>query len=125
MRILVTGGAGYIGSHAVLALKDAGWKVCVIDNLVTGFAGLIAFIWMIFLLLKQNWKNLRAQSKKTRAAIDVKRSKAPAPLRQTLSLALFSGFIALLIHSFFVNSLLFAQIMIPLWISIGLIQKDQ
>ncbi|WP_017671609.1 UDP-glucose 4-epimerase GalE [Blastomonas sp. AAP53] len=36
--ILVTGGAGYIGSHAVLALKDAGWKVCVIDNLVTGFA---------------------------------------------------------------------------------------
>ena len=27
MRILVTGGAGYIGSHAVLALKDAGWPV--------------------------------------------------------------------------------------------------
>ncbi len=36
--ILVTGGAGYIGSHAVLALRDAGWKVAVIDNLVTGFA---------------------------------------------------------------------------------------
>ena len=35
--ILVTGGAGYIGSHAVLALRDAGWKVAVIDNLVTGF----------------------------------------------------------------------------------------
>ncbi|WP_372731200.1 UDP-glucose 4-epimerase GalE [Novosphingobium sp.] len=35
--VLVTGGAGYIGSHAVLALKDAGWPVCVIDNLVTGF----------------------------------------------------------------------------------------
>ncbi|GGB54801.1 UDP-glucose 4-epimerase GalE [Blastomonas aquatica] len=35
--ILVTGGAGYIGSHAVLALKDSGWKVAVIDNLVTGF----------------------------------------------------------------------------------------
>jgi len=35
--VLVTGGAGYIGSHAVLALKDAGWKVAVIDNLVTGF----------------------------------------------------------------------------------------
>ena len=35
--ILVTGGAGYIGSHAVLALKDAGWPVVVIDNLVTGF----------------------------------------------------------------------------------------
>ena len=35
--VLVTGGAGYIGSHAVLALRDAGWPVCVIDNLTTGF----------------------------------------------------------------------------------------
>ncbi len=35
--VLVTGGAGYIGSHAVLALRDAGWPVTVIDNLVTGF----------------------------------------------------------------------------------------
>jgi len=35
--VLVTGGAGYIGSHAVLALQDAGWSVVVIDNLVTGF----------------------------------------------------------------------------------------
>lgn len=36
-NVLVTGGAGYIGSHAVLALKDAGWNVSVIDNLTTGF----------------------------------------------------------------------------------------
>jgi len=35
--VLVTGGAGYIGSHAVLALRDGGWPVAVIDNLVTGF----------------------------------------------------------------------------------------
>src|SRR3546814_13476486 len=35
--VLVTGGAGYIGSHAVLALRDAGYGVVVIDNLVTGF----------------------------------------------------------------------------------------
>ncbi|MEO0031192.1 MAG: hypothetical protein RIS94_950 [Pseudomonadota bacterium] len=35
--VLVTGGAGYIGSHAVLALADAGWQVVVLDNLVTGF----------------------------------------------------------------------------------------
>ena len=36
-RVLVTGGAGYIGSHAILALKDAGWQPVVIDNLTTGF----------------------------------------------------------------------------------------
>jgi UDP-glucose 4-epimerase len=37
LPVLVTGGAGYIGSHAVLALCDAGWPVAVIDNLTTGF----------------------------------------------------------------------------------------
>lgn len=36
MTILVTGGAGYIGSHMVLNLVDAGEKVVVIDNLSTG-----------------------------------------------------------------------------------------
>ena len=36
LPVLVTGGAGYIGSHAVLALSDAGWPVAVIDNLSTG-----------------------------------------------------------------------------------------
>ena len=39
--VLVTGGAGYIGSHAVLALRDAGWDVAVIDNLSTGTRYLI------------------------------------------------------------------------------------
>jgi UDP-glucose 4-epimerase len=36
LPVLVTGGAGYIGSHAVLALRDAGWPVAVIDNLSNG-----------------------------------------------------------------------------------------
>jgi UDP-glucose 4-epimerase len=34
--ILVTGGAGYIGSHAVLALQQAGYTVIILDNLVYG-----------------------------------------------------------------------------------------
>lgn len=37
MAVLVTGGAGYIGSHMVLALVDAGEPVVVLDNLSTGF----------------------------------------------------------------------------------------
>ncbi len=37
MAILVTGGAGYIGSHMALELIDAGEKVVVLDNLTTGF----------------------------------------------------------------------------------------
>ena len=37
LPVLVTGGAGYIGSHAVLALVDAGWPVAVVDDLSTGF----------------------------------------------------------------------------------------
>jgi len=36
MKVLVTGGAGYIGSHAVYALIQQGHEVVVVDNLVTG-----------------------------------------------------------------------------------------
>ena len=35
--LLITGGAGYIGSHAVLALQEAGYRVVVLDDLSTGF----------------------------------------------------------------------------------------
>ncbi len=42
MTILVTGGAGYIGSHMVLALVAAGERVVVLDNLSTGFRWAVA-----------------------------------------------------------------------------------
>jgi UDP-glucose 4-epimerase len=41
MTVLVTGGAGYIGSHMVLALKDAGRSVVVLDDLSCGFSWLV------------------------------------------------------------------------------------
>jgi UDP-glucose 4-epimerase len=41
MRVLVTGGAGYVGSHTVRALCDAGFDVVVYDNLSTGHAAAV------------------------------------------------------------------------------------
>jgi len=42
MKILVTGGAGYIGSHAVVALLEVGHQVMVLDNLVNGSTEAVA-----------------------------------------------------------------------------------
>jgi UDP-glucose 4-epimerase len=42
MSILVTGGAGYIGSHMVYELADAGERLVVLDNLSTGFDWAVA-----------------------------------------------------------------------------------
>jgi UDP-glucose 4-epimerase len=39
--VFVTGGAGYIGSHAVLALREAGWPVVVVDDLSNGSRELV------------------------------------------------------------------------------------
>ncbi|GLI57928.1 UDP-glucose 4-epimerase GalE [Propionigenium maris DSM 9537] len=40
-RVLVTGGAGYIGSHAVVQLLDRGYEVVVLDNLENGYSELV------------------------------------------------------------------------------------
>jgi UDP-glucose 4-epimerase len=40
--VLVTGGAGYIGSHAVLELLDAGYRPVVLDDLSSGFRSAVA-----------------------------------------------------------------------------------
>ncbi len=49
--ILVTGGAGYIGSHAVLALKRAGYGVVVLDNLVYGHRDLVEKVLQVELVV--------------------------------------------------------------------------
>ncbi|KJH70866.1 UDP-glucose 4-epimerase GalE [Aliterella atlantica] len=49
--ILVTGGAGYIGSHAVLALKRAGYEVIVLDNLVYGHRDIVEQVLQVELIV--------------------------------------------------------------------------
>ncbi|ACB51711.1 UDP-glucose 4-epimerase [Crocosphaera subtropica ATCC 51142] len=49
--ILVTGGAGYIGSHAVLALKNAGYDVIILDNLIYGHRDLVETVLEVDLIV--------------------------------------------------------------------------
>ncbi len=49
--ILVTGGAGYIGSHAVLALKSAGYEVIVLDNLSNGHREVVEQVLQVKLIV--------------------------------------------------------------------------
>ncbi|MDH6056176.1 UDP-glucose 4-epimerase GalE [Umezakia ovalisporum] len=49
--ILVTGGAGYIGSHTVLALKQAGYEVVILDNLVYGHQDLVKKVLQVELIV--------------------------------------------------------------------------
>ena len=53
MRVLVTGGAGYIGSHAVRALTRAGHQPVVLDNLVYGHADIVEKTLKVPLVLGQ------------------------------------------------------------------------
>ena len=50
-KILVTGGAGYIGSHAVMALQPAGYEAIVLDNLVYGHRDLVERVLQVELVV--------------------------------------------------------------------------
>jgi UDP-glucose 4-epimerase len=53
VRVLVTGGAGYIGSHAVRALSQAGHQPLVLDNLVYGHAQVVREVLQVPLVVGQ------------------------------------------------------------------------
>ena len=53
MRVLVTGGAGYIGSHTVKALINAGHNPVVLDNLVYGHENVVKNILQVPLIVDQ------------------------------------------------------------------------
>lgn len=76
----------------------------------TGILGLIPFLmmyWHILTLSIQNWRN----------------KKIPG-IWQGYGLGIFAGTMGLLVHSLFVNSLLFPQIMIFFWISVGALTSE-
>jgi UDP-glucose 4-epimerase len=49
-KVLVTGGAGYIGSHAVLALKEAGYEVIILDSMEYGHPDLVEKVLQVELI---------------------------------------------------------------------------
>ena len=53
MTILVTGGAGYIGSHAVRALQRSGYQSVVLDNLVYGHRRIVEEVLEVPLVVGQ------------------------------------------------------------------------
>ncbi len=55
MKVLVTGGAGYVGSHAVRELVAARHEVVIYDSLVTGHRGLSAGFKLIVGGISLNW----------------------------------------------------------------------
>jgi O-antigen ligase len=83
----------------------------------TGILGFIPFIAIFIMILSKLWAG-----QKPPAASTINRPPA-AHLQQGFNLGMLGGTIALLIHSLFVNSLLFAPIMIPFWIVYGLISN--
>ena len=54
-KILVTGGTGYIGSHTVVELQNAGYEVIIIDNLSNSSADVVDNIEKVSVLFLKSW----------------------------------------------------------------------
>jgi O-antigen ligase len=96
----------------------------------TGILGFVPFAMIFILMLGKFWTGLKppaaniAHTAATRSTAHHSFSTLH-PLQQGLNLGMLGGTIALLVHSIFVNSLLFAPIMIPFWIIYGLISNNK
>ena len=71
MKVIVTGGAGYIGSHAVQRLLDKEYEVIVIDNLCTGWKSLISPFVRHYDVDINDYSNLEAVFKKEKDVIAI------------------------------------------------------
>lgn len=79
MRILVTGGAGFIGSHTVVELQQAGYDVVVLDNLcnasekviprVEAITGKKVPFYKADILTVKLWKRSSARNRSTQSFI--------------------------------------------------------
>ena len=65
--ILVTGGAGYIGSHIVRELSDAGEEVVVLDDLSTGHRGAVAGVSFVEADVADRFQSLTPLIQRTRS----------------------------------------------------------
>lgn len=97
--VLLTGGAGYVGSHIALDLEARGWNTHVVDNLSTGFKSLVpssARLWEVDILdqkaLEDVFKNVRPDAVIHAAALtDVEESfQKPQSYWQVNSLGTFN-----------------------------------
>lgn len=99
---------GFVENSAVHSASGSDSSLLTILA-TTGIFGLGAFIWLYWGMLALAWKKWRDKN-------------TPA-IWQGYSLGIFTGLLAIIGHSFFVNSLLFPQIMIFVFIGTGLVAK--
>lgn len=135
---------GFVTSQNIHSASGSDSSILTIQA-TTGIIGLIPFLLILLNILLHSWKNIFDQKNPLKPSIE-KQEKLPKPpttkqknllktpltkqetkasttIQQGLSLGVFSGTIALLTHSIFVNSLLYSHILIYFWITIGLYFK--